>query len=359
MLYDQYDNDSGVGIVAQNFEPSFDIYDSEQGDDFVVPSGQTWNIDQLDIAGVYFNGTGPAASINVVIYNDAGGSPGSVVANLPNLSYTDTSGGLGSYSIPLSGVSLTAGTYWVAVQPNMDFSSGGEWGWEGRTVQANSGGVWRNPGDGFGTGCTDWTNKETCIVAGEGPDQLFRLSGTTGGGSGYTTNTETGQSIVSGTTDVGVHCDDCTTTVSFPFPVQVYGDTYTSAVVSSNGNIQFTGNTPYLGASCLPDANLGRAFLPYQDDLHTGNSGEGIFSVVTGSAPDRIYYLEWRTHYFGRTGTANFEIALPESSTTLSVIYGATADDGVVEESGIQSSASGPTHAVLPPREHADLRPRR
>ena len=209
-------------------------------------------------------GSGPAASINVVIYNDNGdGSPGSVVASLPGLSYTDNTG-IGSFTIPLgSPVTVGAGTYWVAVQPNMDFSAGGEWGWEGRTVQANNAGVWRNPADGFGTGCTDWTNKETCIVAGEGPDQVFRLSGTTGGGgSGYTTNTQTDQSIVAGTTDVGVHCDDCTTTVSFPFPVQVYGDTYTSAVVSSNGNIQFTGNTNYLGASCLPDANLGGHSCP-------------------------------------------------------------------------------------------------
>ena len=181
-LYDQYNNDSGIGIVDQNFEPSFDIYDSEQGDDFVVPGGQTWNINQVDVAGVYFNGTGPADSINVVVYNDNGGLPGSVVASQPNLSYTDTSGGLGSYTIPLpSAITVGEGHYWVAVQPNMDFGSGGEWGWEGRTVLSNDPGVWRNPGDGFGTGCTDWAVKEVCIPSGEGPDQVWSISGTSGG----------------------------------------------------------------------------------------------------------------------------------------------------------------------------------
>jgi len=57
---------------------------------------------------------------------------------------------------------------------------------------------------------------------------------------GYTTNTQTGQSIIPGTTDIGNHCDDCTTTISLPFPVPIYGDSYSSVIVSSNGNLQFT-----------------------------------------------------------------------------------------------------------------------
>ena len=48
------------------------------------------------------------------------------------------------------------------------------------------------------------------------------------GGVNYVTTTQTGQSIVPGTTDVGNHCDDCPTFVNFPFPVSVYGASYTS-----------------------------------------------------------------------------------------------------------------------------------
>ena len=60
-----------------------------------------------------------------------------------------------------------------------------------------------------------------------------------GGGINYQTNTQTGQSIIPGTTDIGNHCDDCTTLVTLPFPVPIYGVPYTSAYVGSNGNIQF------------------------------------------------------------------------------------------------------------------------
>ena len=144
-------------------------------------------------------------------------------------------------------------------------------------------------------------------------------------------------------TDLGVHCDDCTGPVTFPFPVSFYGMTFNSGVVSSNGNLQFIGNDTYLGVACpLPDPGLVAALLPYQDDLHTGDAGEGIFSVTTGTAPNRTFYVEWRTHYFGRSGTANFEIAFYENQSFFDVFYGVTVDNGSFEESGVQRSAVGP-----------------
>ena len=51
VLYDQYDNIGANSTSSQNFEASFDIYDDELADDFVVPSGDTWNINQVDAAG--------------------------------------------------------------------------------------------------------------------------------------------------------------------------------------------------------------------------------------------------------------------------------------------------------------------
>jgi len=57
-------------------------------------------------------------------------------------------------------------------------------------------------------------------------------------GVNYLTTMQTGQSIVPGTTDVGNHCDDCATLVNFPFPVSVYGDSYTSGYVTDNGSLQ-------------------------------------------------------------------------------------------------------------------------
>src|SRR5687768_13461077 len=72
-------------------------------------------------------------------------------------------------------------------------------------------------------------------------------------GDGYITNTQTGQSIIPGATDAGNHCDDCVTEVSLPFEVPVYSTPYSSAHVSSNGNIQFLTDNPGAPISaCMP-----------------------------------------------------------------------------------------------------------
>ncbi len=160
----------------------------------------------------------------------------------------------------------------------------------------------------------------------------------------YSTTTSAGNVIVPGTTDIGNHFDDGTTAITLPFPVTLYGTTFTSAQVSSNGNLQLTGNTAYLGRSCpLPDVNLGMAIMAYQGDLRTDvGAGSGIFTSVSGVAPNRVFNIEWRTAYFSGSGTANFEVRLFEATQTFEVIYGSTADNGLQEESGVQQSATGP-----------------
>ena len=157
----------------------------------------------------------------------------------------------------------------------------------------------------------------------------------------YVTSSGTG-AIVPGIIDTGNHCDNCLTQIAFPFPVQFYNATFTQAYVSSNGNLQFTGNAPYLGTSCpLPISCLNAAILAYQDDLRTDGPGGGIFTLVTGSAPNRIFNIEWRTTYTGRMGTANFEMRFYENQTSFDIIYGMTADNGGSEESGVQLSGMG------------------
>ena len=157
----------------------------------------------------------------------------------------------------------------------------------------------------------------------------------------YITSSGTG-TIVSGIIDTGHHCDNCLTQIAFPFPVQFYNATFTQAYVSSNGNLQFTGNEPYLGTSCpLPISCMNAAILAYQDDLRTDGPGGGIFTLVRGSAPNRVFHIEWRTTYTGRVGTANFEMRFYENQTSFDIIYGMTADNGGSEESGVQLSGMG------------------
>lgn len=178
-LYNQNSQDSGVGIVSQNFETANDIYDSQGADDFKVKAGHVWKVKEVDVTGLYFNGSGLATSENVTFYKDAGNSPGAVKKSYTGLVGADN--GTGSFVITLPSVTkLVAGHYWVSVQANLDFSVGGEWAWETRTVQKNTAAMWQNPGDGFATGCTTYANMQTCIGdLGEGPDYMFTLRGTT------------------------------------------------------------------------------------------------------------------------------------------------------------------------------------
>jgi hypothetical protein len=157
----------------------------------------------------------------------------------------------------------------------------------------------------------------------------------------YVTSSGTG-TIVPGIIDTGNHCDNCTTPITFPFRVQFYNATFSQAYVSSNGNLQFAGNEPYLGTSCpLPNNCLNAVIFAYQADLRTDRQNDGIFTLVTGTAPNRVFNIEWRTTYTGRMGTANFEMRFYENQTSFDIIYGATSDVGASEASGVQLSGMG------------------
>jgi len=177
LLYDQCSTDLGVNsISSQNFEVAFDAFDDEAADDFVVPSGETWTINQINLVGVYFNGVGPAASVNISIWSNSGTLPGAVVYSAPSV--VPTSDVAGTFVIDLGTPAvLTAGTYWLDAQVNMDFGLGGQWGWTENTVLHNSLSAWRNPGGGFGTACAAWGARSTTCLVGTDPDFAYCLYG--------------------------------------------------------------------------------------------------------------------------------------------------------------------------------------
>src|SRR5436309_14893145 len=61
-----------------------------------------------------------------------------------------------------------------------------------------------------------------------------------------------GGSIVPGTTDIGNHADDLVTTIALPFSYSLYGQSFTSINLSSNGNAQFTTTDSAFTNVCLP-----------------------------------------------------------------------------------------------------------
>ncbi len=149
---------------------------------------------------------------------------------------------------------------------------------------------------------------------------------------GYTV-TQIGGSIVPGTTDTGNHGDDQTTVVALPFSYTLYDQSFNSITVSSNGNAQFTTADAAFSNVCLPWGSHDYTVFPYWDDQRTDTAGSGIFTSVSGTAPNRIFNIEWRATYFSGAGSANYELRLYEGQTRFDVIYG-TVDQGTASATG-------------------------
>lgn len=162
-------NDTGAADVSQNFESSFDQYDSAAAVAFTV--AMPCFVDSVYVPGQYFNGSGPATSETVTFYTDNGGTPGSVIDS-QTVTGVDA---FGTFTIPITPVRIPAGNAWVSVVANMDFSAGGEWGWEvASTSKGHGDAMWENPGNGFASGCTTWTDIAVCIPGG-GPSLMVQL----------------------------------------------------------------------------------------------------------------------------------------------------------------------------------------
>ena len=179
VLYDQYDNNTGTAFES-NFHADDASFVDYMADDFVVPGGETWTITEVDAMGIQFGVGG--ATFNVQFYTNG-------ATNLPDVLVYDTNNGTYTtngvdFVITIPPAILTSGTYWVMVQGNGSNNPFNSWFWQGRSVQSNDTAAWQQPGNAYGRNCIAWERKPICFS--EVPDdfdQVFRLVGTTGGGT--------------------------------------------------------------------------------------------------------------------------------------------------------------------------------
>src|SRR5947208_2333025 len=174
ILYDQYDNDLNNGIVSADRTDDPPL-SAEAADNFVVPGGQTWTITEVDIRSPAGFPTPTSFAVNFYLDNGSG-FPGTQVYTSSGLAVTGNPDYIITPTVPAV---LISGTYWASAVGTI---SGSNWFWEGRSVTSNTfSTAWRNPGNGYGTGCTDWGRLTTCIGL-NWPDHMFRIVGTSGGG---------------------------------------------------------------------------------------------------------------------------------------------------------------------------------
>jgi hypothetical protein len=177
VLYGQLDDPSGSAFSDQAFEGSYAAYDGTGADDFDVVDAAGWDIQVINTPGSQTTPGSNPFFVNQAFYNDAAGLPGAVIDGCDFPGNTDfTSDGAGNISANVD-CAAPAGTLWVSQIVRQDFNPFGQHFWATRATAAGNPGLWKNPGNGFGSGCIDWSAANAvCGVTGE--DWMFELLGT-------------------------------------------------------------------------------------------------------------------------------------------------------------------------------------
>jgi hypothetical protein len=119
-----------------------------------------------------------------------------------------------------------------------------------------------------------------------------------GDGFGYTCRAGA-QAYAAGTEKLALSGDDEAVQVTLPFPVPFYGAGQSKAWIATNGFLTFapdrivSASNGRLPATGTPN----NAIYPYWDDLIV-DAQAGVYTAVTGTAPHRVFVVEWRNVTF-------------------------------------------------------------
>ncbi|NJD61074.1 MAG: hypothetical protein C3F13_18420 [Anaerolineales bacterium] len=181
LLWDQY-SPGGAVFAAQDFEPAFNDYDIYAADDF--QNAGSWSIEAILTAGGWNSPVDlhNATAIHWFIYEDAGGKPAGVPGDgaefwsitLPPTDPQVVLGSVDQRSVLLSlntPINLPPGNWWLVYYASLNFSSYGQYGWQGTTLPKwGVAAQQNNPGGGFGL-LPGWN------INSYGSDYSFRLEG--------------------------------------------------------------------------------------------------------------------------------------------------------------------------------------
>ncbi|GAB2888646.1 carboxypeptidase regulatory-like domain-containing protein [Streptomyces mayteni] len=133
--------------------------------------------------------------------------------------------------------------------------------------------------------------------------------------------------------------DDEDVRVELPFPVPFYGETYTHAWIATNGYLSFVDSGSYWSNRALPSPSLpDGALFPFWDDLYVDGEAS-VVTAVTGTAPHRVFTVEWRnvTDFLGNF-RATFQASIAENGEVSFAYLDLTSEDG--DEDALGGGAS-------------------
>lgn len=154
VLYEQMNVFSAEPGVASQFFPDEPDLTCGAADDFVVPLGENWMLENIFVPG-YYTSSGVADLVNIYIYHGMADLPGPIFFSLMGFPVPpDPSGNLDIMIPPLM---LPPGSYWISIQPVMNYYGSGQWLWKKQdspTIAFEF--SWQNPGGGWFGNFFNW-----------------------------------------------------------------------------------------------------------------------------------------------------------------------------------------------------------
>ncbi|GAA3200140.1 PQQ-dependent sugar dehydrogenase [Dactylosporangium siamense] len=147
----------------------------------------------------------------------------------------------------------------------------------------------------------------------------------TGGGTcsdsfGYVCSTATRAFVNADTTVLALTGDDAVQQITLPFPVKLYGQTYSTAWVDTNGLVSMVNPNGFKwDNTTLPNPALANAAVyAFHDDL-VMDSSASVRTTTIGTAPNRQFVVEWRNGYIygGTSRRITFEAILSENGDVI------------------------------------------
>jgi len=184
ILYTQNTPAHGDVIVKEDFEYGYGAI-ARAADDFEVPAGQTWTINQIDLPGRYLSGGmgdyySAVGAVRIKFLADDSGKPGAEVADQlitlypPTIQYDPNL----ELVIP-GGVTLPAGIYWMVVYTDVWGEVWQSWYWKSTDSLTRHPAMFRNTDPDF-PDVFNWTPVGE-VFSHPDVDMLFTLHGTSDG----------------------------------------------------------------------------------------------------------------------------------------------------------------------------------
>ncbi len=148
-------------------------------------------------------------------------------------------------------------------------------------------------------------------------------------GFGYTCSARPPGYVEAGTA-VSITGSDAVTAVPLPFPFRLYGTSYSTAYVSTNGLVGFASANAAYNNQRIPSPTAPNAVvLPYWDDLYV-DAASSVRTQVAGAEPNRTFTIEWRNvrYHLDSTKRVDVEVVLHQSSQ-IEFHYRNIADDSL------------------------------